>query len=164
MRGSGVVVTRTEETFIMLKPETVKRGLVGTVFGRFERAGLRFVALDVRTPDRDLAANHYGPDLADRHGERIRERAIEHIVNSVVIPVILAGPRAVQTVRSLVGESFDPAACSPGTIRGDLSPDSAAQAEAEDRSILNIVHAADSPEAARAEAVRWFPSNVPDGV
>jgi nucleoside-diphosphate kinase len=156
-------MTHEEETFIMLKPETVERGVVGTVLRRFERAGFRFTALDMRTPDRDLAAAHYGSDIADRHGKQVRERAIRHITNSIVVPAILAGPHAVRKVRSLVGESFDPAACSPGTIRGDLSADSAAQAEAADRSILNIVHAADSRAAARAETARWFPSRAPDG-
>jgi nucleoside-diphosphate kinase len=155
-------MTHEEETFIMLKPETVNRGIVGTVLGRFERTGFRFAALDMRTPDRDLAAAHYGPDLANRHGKRVRERAIKHIANSTVVPAILVGPDAVQKVRSLVGESFDPTVCSPGTIRGDLSVDSAAQAEAADRSILNIVHAADSPAAARAEIARWFPSRASD--
>lgn len=151
-------MTHTDYTFIMLKPETVEQGLVGTVRGRFEQAGFRLAALDIRKPDRGLSEAHYGPEISDRHGDRIRYRAIEHIENSRVVPAILAGPQAVQRVRSLVGESFDPTACSPGTIRSDLSGDSPAQAEAADRSILNIVHAADSHAAAREEAALWFPS------
>jgi len=145
--------TRDERTLVLLKPDTLGRGLCGEVLGRFERAGLRLVDIRKARFTRVLLARHYAELRAKDPGAY--ERATRTMMGQEAVAVILQGPNAVAKARSLTGPT-DPLAAPPGTIRGDYLSDSIALANAEDRGLDNLVHAADSVAAARRETRIWF--------
>ncbi len=145
-----------EHTFALLKPEAIRRGLVGEILRRFERAGLRLTALKMLQAPRSLAAQHYGAEIAQKYGEAIRQQLIDYICSGPIIVMILSGPGAIRRVRQIAGEKADPAECPPGTIRGDWGDDTRAAANAEGRALRNLIHTADSPEAAARELALWF--------
>jgi len=145
-----------EETFALLKPETVAEGLVGEIIRRFEGAGLRLQALRLLTVPRPLAEAHYGEEIAQKYGAQVREWLLSYITEGPVVAMVLAGPDAIATVRRLSGDKPCPTECAPGTIRGDLGRDSRAAATAEGRALRNLIHSSDSPEAARREVALWF--------
>lgn len=147
-----------ERTFVMLKPDALHRGDVGTIISRIERTGLKIAGIDIRKADRDLAMKHYGPEIAERHGDTVRENLIDYITEFPVIPMVIEGRNAVEKVRNLLGESFDPSECSPGSIRGDLSSYSAETADEEDIPIPNLAHAAEDADDAEKEIDLWFNS------
>jgi len=146
----------TEATFALLKPEAIPRGLVGEIVRRLEEAGPRLAALQMRAPSRELAARHYGPEIADRYGEDVRQWLLDYLVSGPVVALVLVGEDAVRVVRRASGEAADPPECAPGTIRYDLSDDTRAAAMAEGRVLRNLIHTADSPAAARCEIALWF--------
>ncbi|MGE5554507.1 MAG: nucleoside-diphosphate kinase [Betaproteobacteria bacterium] len=131
-----------EQTFIIVKPEAVKRGLVGTVLTRFENRGLVLKRLEVRQISRDLARIHYA-HLADKP---FFEGVLDAITAGPVVTGILEGENAIELVRQLLGAT-DPLKAAPGTIRGDYG------------TVLpyNVVHASDSPESAAREIKLFFP-------
>lgn len=147
-----------KSTFVMLKPDALHRGAVGNILHRLEQTGLKFAAIDIVSPDEELAREHYGPEIAEKHGEEVRENLIDYLSNFTVIPMVLQGRNAVKKVRNTMGESFDPMDCSPGSIRGDLSNYSAEIADEEGIPIPNLVHAAESPVHAEREIKLWFPN------
>jgi nucleoside-diphosphate kinase len=132
----------TQRTFVLLKPDTVRRGLVGTVLDRFERRGLRIVAMEQRTIDGELADRHYA-----EHVERDFYPPLRAFVTSgPVVAMVLEGDQAIDVVRGLNGAT-DGRKAAPGTIRGDYSLSNRE----------NLVHGSDSAESAEREIGIWFP-------
>lgn len=154
---SGTDDESPRQTFVLIKPDGLVRGLAGEVFRRFEQKGLTIAAVDIRQPSREVTAEHYGPEIAETHDEWVREALVEYLTSSTVMPVVFRGRNAVRTGRKIVGESFEPAACSESSIRGAFSTYDEATAAEESVPIPNLVHAADSVSAAAREISLWFP-------
>ena len=132
----------SQRTLVLLKPDTVRRGLVGEVLGRFEAKGLSIVALEFRTIDGETADQHYA-----EHVERDFYPPLRAFVTSgPLVALVLEGDEAVEVVRGLNGAT-DGRKAAPGTIRGDLSLSNRE----------NLVHGSDSPESAEREIKIWFP-------
>jgi nucleoside-diphosphate kinase len=126
----------SERTLVLVKPDAVRRGLVGEVIGRFERKGLQIVAMDLRSVDGGLADRHYAEHLERDFYPPLRE-----------VAMVLEGDQAISVVRTLTGAT-DGRAAAPGTIRGDFSLSNRE----------NLVHASDSPESAAREIEIFFPA------
>ena len=132
----------SQRTLVLLKPDTVRRGLVGEVLSRFEAKGLSVVALELRTIDASVADEHYA-----EHVERDFYPPLRAFVTSgPLVAAILEGEEAVEVVRAINGAT-DGRKAAPGTIRGDLSLSNRE----------NFVHGSDSPESAEREIKIWFP-------
>lgn len=131
-----------ERTFVMVKPDGVQRGLAGEIIARFERKGLRPVALKLMTPSRALAEQHY----AVHRGKPFYEDVVAFITSGPVVAMVLEGPEETIEMARLVMGKTSPAEAAPGTIRGDYA--STTQ--------RNLVHGSDGPETARDEIALWF--------
>lgn len=132
----------SERTLVLLKPDAVRRGLVGEILGRFERKGLSVEALELRTLDGDTADQHYGEHVTKAFYPPLRE----FITSGPLIAVVLSGDTAIEVVRGLIG-STDGRKAAAGTIRGDLSLSNRE----------NLVHASDSTDSAAREIKLFFP-------
>ncbi len=132
----------TERTLVLIKPDAVRRGLVGEVLGRFERKGLTLVAMDLRTMDAAMADRHYSDHVEQPWYPPLRE----FMTSGPLVAAVLEGDQAITVVRALVGAT-DGRAAAAGTIRGDFSLSNRE----------NLVHASDSPESAAREAALFFP-------
>jgi nucleoside-diphosphate kinase len=131
-----------QRTLLLLKPDAVRRGLVGNILSRFEAKGLEIVALDQRHIDVTVADQHYA-----EHVERDFYPPLRTFVTSgPLIAAVLEGDSAVEVVRAINGAT-DGRKAAPGTIRGDLSLSNRE----------NLVHGSDSPESAAREIALWFP-------
>lgn len=133
----------TERTLVLVKPDGVKRLLVGEILGRIERKGLSIAALELKNVDEDLARKHY----AEHEGKPFFPSLLEFITSGPVVAVIVEGPRAIAAFRQLAGGTDPVEKAVPGTIRGDLA------LVTQD----NLVHGSDSPESAAREIELWFP-------
>ena len=133
----------SERTLVLVKPDAVRRGLVGEVLGRFERKGLGIVAMDLRSIDGELADRHYAEHLERDFYPPLRT----FITSGPLVAMVLEGDQAIAVVRTLTGAT-DGRAAAAGTIRGDLSLSNRE----------NLVHASDSPESAAREISIFFPS------
>ena len=132
----------TQRTLVLLKPDTVRRGLVGEVLSRFEAKGLSVVAMELRQIDGALADQHYA-----EHVERDFYPPLRAFVTSgPLVSLVLEGDEAIEVVRAINGAT-DGRKAAPGTIRGDLSLSNRE----------NLVHGSDSPESAGREIAIWFP-------
>ncbi|GFH40881.1 nucleoside-diphosphate kinase [Pseudolactococcus insecticola] len=134
-----------EQTFFMIKPDGVKRGLVGKVLGRLENRDFRIEDLQMRMITRELLEAHYA-DLVDKS---FFEGIATFMMSGPVVTGIASGPDVIKSWRTMMGVT-DPVLALPGTIRGDF-----ARAQ-ENGAIQNIVHGSDSPESARREIQIWF--------
>jgi nucleoside-diphosphate kinase len=132
----------TERTLVLIKPDAVRRGLVGEVLGRFERKGLALVAMDLRTMDGETADRHYADHVEQPWYPPLRE----FMTSGPLVAAILEGDQAITVVRTLVGAT-DGRAAAAGTIRGDFSLSNRE----------NLVHASDSPTSAARESALFFP-------
>ncbi len=132
----------TQRTLVLLKPDTVRRGLVGNVLSRFEAKGLTVVALDLRTIDAAKADEHYAEHVDKDFYPPLRD----FVTSGPMLAAVLEGDEAVEVVRALNGAT-DGRKAAPGTIRGDLSLSNRE----------NLVHGSDSPESAEREIGIWFP-------
>ncbi|MEI2809387.1 MAG: nucleoside-diphosphate kinase [Nocardioides sp.] len=132
----------TERTLVLLKPDTVRRGLIGAVLSRYEDKGLSIVAMDLRTVDATLADRHYAEHVAKDFYPPLRD----FVTGGPLVAVVLEGDSAVEVVRSLNGAT-DGRKAAPGSIRGDLSISNRE----------NLVHGSDSVESAAREIAIWFP-------
>ena len=131
-----------QRTLVLLKPDAVRRGLAGEILARYERKGLRIVAMDLRTVDGDTAYRHYA-----EHVERDFYPPLRAFITSgPSVALILEGDEAVSVVRALNGAT-DARVAAPGTIRGDLALSNRE----------NLVHASDSTESAEREIATFFP-------
>jgi nucleoside-diphosphate kinase len=133
----------TQRTLVLLKPDTVRRGLVGTVLARFEAKGLSIVALDLRTIDAAQADAHYAEHVDRDFYPPLRD----FVTSGPMLAAVLEGDEAVEVVRGLNGAT-DGRKAAPGTIRGDLSLSNRE----------NLVHGSDSTESAEREIALWFPA------
>ena len=132
----------TQRTLVLLKPDAVRRGLVGEIVSRFEAKGLSIVALEQRTIDAATADQHYA-----EHVERDFYPPLRAFVTSgPLVAMVLEGEEAIEVVRALNGAT-DGRKAVPGTIRGDLSLSNRE----------NLVHGSDSAESAEREITLWFP-------
>ena len=135
----------SERTLILIKPDGVRRGLVGDVLSRIERKGLRIVAMDLRTMAADIAETHY----AEHVSKPFFGSLVDFITSGPLVALVAEGPRAVEAFRALAGAT-DPVKAAPGTIRGDHA------LEVQE----NIVHGSDSPDSAEREIKIFFPDLV----
>ena len=167
-----------------MKPDAVKRGIVGEILHRFERAGLKMVAVKLIQPGEDLAEKHYpntekwkstvgqrtideckanGIDLMEnigttdplKVGEIVKKWNEDFLKSGPVLAIVFEGVNAVERVRALVGNTV-PSKAQAGTVRGDFSLDSALAANRRSRTIYNLIHASGSNEEAQFEIDLWF--------
>jgi nucleoside-diphosphate kinase len=134
-----------ERTLVLVKPDAVRRGLIGEVLARIERKGLQIVAMDLRVIPAETAEAHY----AEHVGKPFFPSLIVFITSGPLVALVVKGPRAVEAFRGLAGAT-DPVLASAGTIRGDHALDVQ----------QNIVHGSDSPDSAEREIKIFFPDFV----
>lgn len=168
-----------ERTFVILKPDTVQRSLIGEVIGRFERTGLKFTAMKMFVPAREQLLTHYNKndewflkkgnriieDLKSQnlpvekdamaYGRAIIDTIVDYMTAAPVIGMILEGNQAVAVVTKLVGTT-EPSTSDVGTIRGDYTVDSYSHSSYENRAVRNLIHCSESPEEAEREIKVWF--------
>lgn len=132
----------SERTLVLIKPDAVRRGLVGEILGRFERKGLTVVELVLRDMSASLADEHYAEHVAKPFYPPLKD----FMTGGRLVALILEGDGAIEVVRGLVGAT-DGRKATAGTIRGDFSLSNRE----------NLVHASDSPESAKREIGLWFP-------
>lgn len=173
-----------EQTVILIKPDGVKRGLIGEILTRFERVGLKIVGMKLVWVDEGMIAKHYreddeylrslgrksldtyekyGQDPQEELGTKdelevgkmVRRWLVDYITQGPVVAVLLEGPHAVEQVRMMIGPTI-PANAPPGTIRGDYSIDSPDIANAQKRGVANLIHASGTVEEAEFEKQLWF--------
>lgn len=146
-----------ERTLVILKPDTIQRGLVGQVIARFERAGLKIVAMKMVAPDELHFHKHYEgiSNLISRWGEDIYNVTLSQMTETPVIVFVLEGVEVVSYVRKLIGTT-DPKDSAPGTIRGDFTHITRAYTNPIGATLPNILHASGNPEEAVQEIKLWF--------
>ncbi|MHA2172465.1 MAG: nucleoside-diphosphate kinase [Candidatus Kariarchaeaceae archaeon] len=137
-------MTKDEQTFIMIKPDAVQRGLIGEIISRIESSGLKIVAMKFLQVSRELGEKHY----AVHHGKPFYEKLVQFISSSPALAMVVQGMNAVHNGRKLVGAT-NPFDSLPGTIRGDFGLDIG----------RNLVHASDSVENAQIELSVYFTQN-----
>lgn len=178
---------RREKTVVLLKTDTVKRGLIGEILSRFEKAGLKVIALKMVWVDEDLVAKHY-PDNKDylisvgektlksyeeygrdpneelgtkdayEIGQMVRKWNMIFLSSGPVVAILLQGLHAIDAIRMMVGNTL-PRFAEPGTIRGDYSLDSPILANLQKRTVKNMIHASGTVEEAKFEEELWFRQN-----
>lgn len=176
-----------EQTVILIKPDGVKRGLVGEILGRFEKTGLKIAAMKMIWVEKDHVLKHYtdkdeflrgmgektlktykeygfdpkeeiGTTDALEIGKMVREWNITFMTSGPVVAVLLEGIHAVDNVRMMVGNTL-PRFAEPGSIRGDYSIDSPLLANMTKRAVRNLIHASGTVEEAEFERQLWFKEN-----
>lgn len=130
-------------TLVLVKPDAVRRGLVGELLARYERKGLALVALELQAIDGAMADQHYADHVEQEWYPPLRE----FITSGPLVAAVLEGDDAIDVVRAINGAT-DGRKAAPGTIRGDLSLSNRE----------NLVHASDSPESSAREIGLWFPA------
>ena len=131
-----------ERTLILVKPDGVRRGLVGEVIGRLERKGLTLAALELRTLPEETAKQHYA-----EHAEKpFFGELVSFITSGPLVAMVLEGERAIEAARQVIGAT-DPLKAAPGSIRGDFAIEVG----------QNMVHGSDAPESAAREVALFFP-------
>jgi len=136
------VTSPVERSLVLVKPDAVRRGLLGEILARFERKGLVIEALELRTMDASLADQHY----ADHVEKPFYPPLKEFMTSGPLAALVLAGDNVIEVVRTMIGVT-DGRKAAAGTIRGDYSLSNRE----------NLVHASDSPESAARELALWFP-------
>ena len=161
-----------ERTLVLLKPDAVKRNLVGKIIARYEDAGLKIVALKIMTANEKLVQQHYpdslapilgkkssdsGAEIKDElaHGKNVLKWLRDYIMSHLIVAIIFEGDGAIKKVRKITGYT-DPAEADKGTIRGDFGEDSIFKSSNEGRVVRNLVHASGNPEEAKKEIAMWF--------
>ena len=176
-----------EQTLILMKPDAVKRGIVGEILHRFERAGLKIVGAKMVAVDREFAKKHYPVDdaylksigeksLSDYKkfgidtkaefgsddllviGKQVWNWNLDFLTSGPILAIVLEGMSAISNVRMMVGNTR-PADALPGTIRGDFALDTAIGANIRKRSLYNLMHASGDVEEAKREINLWFKEN-----
>lgn len=145
------LIEMIQRTLILLKPDAVKRCLVGEIISRFEKAGFKIVGMKMVWIDREFAKKHYW-----LHVEKDFYKWLEDfIVEGPVIAMVLEGVDAVENVRKIVG-STEPKKAQPGTIRGDYAHMSQEYANSKNKAIKNLIHASGNKEEVEKEIALWF--------
>ena len=132
----------SERSLVLVKPDGVRRGLVGQILSRFEAKGFTIEAMKLQTVDKQLADQHYAEHVEKGWYPELRE----FITSGPLVSLILSGDQAVEVVRLMVGAT-DGRKAAPGTVRGDYSLSNQE----------NLIHASDSAESAAREIALWFP-------
>jgi len=130
-----------EKTFVMIKPDGVQRNLIGEIISRFEKKGLKVVALKMMRVNEEVAHKHYG----EHKGKPFFSGLVEYITSGPVVAMVLEGKGAIEMVRAMMGAT-DPLKAEPGTIRGAYGIDIG----------RNVVHGSDAPESAEREIKLFF--------
>ena len=167
-------------SLVLLKPDAVKRNLIGEIIKRFEDRGLKVIAMELMTADKPILVKHYNLDnydyvltlghvdpsgmsvqeKKDRYDKNLKilEAVQDYVASGPIVKMVLAGgDDAVALIREIVGKT-DPSKADKGSIRGDLGEDSFAEADKEGRSVFNLVHASGNDGEAKAEINLWFPN------
>ncbi|HUW24222.1 MAG TPA: nucleoside-diphosphate kinase [Patescibacteria group bacterium] len=173
-----------ERSVVLIKPDGIKRGLAGEIISRFEKAGLKIVAMKMVWIDKKFALKHYGytdewfenvgkrtkefyqaqgydpgeeiSKMANKEiGKLVQQWNVDYLTEGPVLAMILEGPEVVKIVRKMVGPTY-PQDAPPGTIRGDYSFDSPLWSNQRRRSVYNLIHASGKPEEAELEIQLWF--------
>lgn len=173
-----------QKTLVLIKPDAMKRGLVGEIISRFERVGLKIVDCQLIQADEKLAGEHYpvtdewlnkvgnntlsdskkyGVDTKEifgtsdpvKIGKMVHLWNMEFIQSGKILAIVLEGVHAVEAVRKLCGATL-PLLASPGTIRGDFSSESALSSNMKNQPIRNLVHSSGNPAEAKREIKLWF--------
>ncbi len=134
-----------EKTLILVKPDGVRRQLIGEVIARVEDKGYVITALRMMQADRALLERHY----EEHKGKPFFEPLVEFMMSGPIVAIVAQGNRVIEGFRSLAGAT-DPTVAAPGTIRGDLARDQGTKV------VQNIVHGSDSPESAAREIEIFF--------
>lgn len=179
-----------ERTLVIFKPDAMQRGLIGEIITRFEKVGLKIVAVKLLTAKKELVEQHYPADREElwvgignktlenyrdlemdpkeslgtaealEIGKMVRVWLMDYLMEGPVLAVVLESPHAVELVRKMVGHTL-PLVSAPGTIRGDYSFDSSYLANSNKRPIRNLLHASGNKEEAEYEIPLWFaPSEI----
>lgn len=135
-----------ERTLVLIKPDGVKRALIGQILSRIEAKGYEISALEMRTADTDLLTAHYEEHV----GKPFFQPLVEFMSSGPVVALVVTGQRVIESFRTLAGAT-DPVAAVPGTIRGDLGRDWGLNV------VHNLVHGSDAVESAEREIALWFP-------
>ncbi|MCX6787265.1 MAG: nucleoside-diphosphate kinase [Candidatus Kaiserbacteria bacterium] len=175
---------KEERTYVMVKPDGVKKGLIGEIIKRFEQRDLKIVALEMFQPTFEEMDNHYPKDAEwikrlggktlstyekygydpledfgttdpEKLGPEIRKWLVDYMLSAPLVKMVVEGTHAVDMVRKICGPTL-PYQADMGTIRGDFSNDSPVLANAEKRAVMNILHASETPEEATHEIKHWF--------
>lgn len=175
---------KLEQTFVMIKPDGVRKGLIGEIIKRFEQRDFKIVALEMFQPTLEMIDNHYPKDPAwiERLGQKtlatyekygydalaelgsndpkelgklVRKWLLDFMVTAPLVRMVVQGIHAVDMVRKIAGPTM-PYQAEMGTIRGDYSADSPALANKEQRAVMNLVHASETSEEAKHEIEYWF--------
>jgi len=175
---------KEERTFLMAKPDAVRKGLIGEIIRRIEQRDLKIVAIEMFEPTAEQIDGHYPKDDAwvrrlgqkslavyEKYdidpveflgtnddieiGKMVRRWIIDFMTSAPLVRIVIQGVHAVDMVRKIVGPTM-PSDADMGTIRGDFSIDSAALANSEKRSVCNLVHASETAEEAEHEIKFWF--------
>jgi len=175
---------KEERTYLMIKPDGVRKGLIGEIIRRVEQRDLKVVALEMFQPTHDQIDNHYPKDEAwikrlggktlntyNKYGfdpmveigttdeleigNKVRGWLVDYMTSAPLVKMVIQGIHAVDVVRKIVGPTI-PATADMGTIRGDFSIDSPVLANKEKRAVMNLVHASETPEEAEHEIGHWF--------
>src|SRR3989344_827766 len=171
-----------ERTLVILKPDTVQRALIGEIVSRFEKKGLKIIAMKMVVPSNELAKKHYdqpesdmillGNRTLDAYKERgekhplgdptpievarnVQKKLIGYITTGPVVAMVIEGAHAIAHVRKVRGHT-NPLSADVGTITADLSIDSYFISDESDRAVRNLVHASGSAEEAKREIALWF--------
>ncbi len=149
-----------QRSLVVLKPDTVQRGIIGEVISRFERVGLKIVGMKMVMPDENLYRSHYEDigKMISRRGEQAYRYNVEYMMTGPVIAMVLEGVEAVPLVRKIVGPT-EPKSAEMGTIRGDFSHMSFGYSDAKGVGVPNLVHASGNAEEAKREIDLWFNGN-----
>lgn len=175
---------KEERTYLMIKPDAVRKGLIGEILRRVEQRDLKVVALEMFQPTFEEMDSHYpkeeawirrlgqktfatyakygydpkeeyGTDDDLEMGTMVRQWLVDYMISAPLVKVAIQGIHAVDMVRKIVGETM-PYLADMGTIRGDYSADSPLLANKERRAVMNLVHASETPEEAEHELAHWF--------
>ncbi|MFB6192910.1 MAG: nucleoside-diphosphate kinase [Candidatus Nanohaloarchaea archaeon] len=140
-----------EKTFVALKPDSVKRGLIGDIISRFEDAGFKISGMKMVWATDDLLEEHYSEHV----DKDFYDRLVEYMKKGPVVAMVLEGVNAVENVRKIVGET-DPTEADPSTIRGSYGHMSFDHADSSGSLHKNLIHASAEPEEAEEEIDIWF--------
>ncbi|MEX2013810.1 MAG: nucleoside-diphosphate kinase [Parcubacteria group bacterium] len=175
---------KEEKTFVLIKPDGVRKGLIGEIIKRFEQRDLKIVALEMFEPTLEDIDNHYPKDekwinrLGEKSlatyekygidpkpllgtaepmaiGQMVREWLVDFMSSAPLVRMVVQGLHAVDMVRKIAGPTM-PYLADMGTIRGDYSNDSAALANGEKRAVMNLIHASETAQEAEHEIKHWF--------
>jgi len=146
-----------ERTLVLLKPDAVRRGLIGRILSRFEDAGYKIVGAKMVWVDKNICKEHYERigKVISRRGKKVFNNLVKFMTIGPVLALCIEGVNAVENIRKMAGPT-EPKSAMPGTIRGDFSHVSFSYADKKNKAIENVVHVSSSLDEARQEIALWF--------